>query len=122
MTCARSLKATLLCAAITLGVVTAAPGAEYAPIDCTQASNPAEREVCRNYSLGQAEARLTTLYGVITSLVAMGQRGNLVDAQREWIQRRDACGDDSACLADAYARRIQELNAALTEIASRGPF
>ena len=54
-----------------------ARAADYAPIDCGRASLPAERAICRSYSLGQAEARMATLFGVVTSLVAMGQRGDI---------------------------------------------
>jgi uncharacterized protein len=96
--------------------------AEYAPVDCSKASLPAERTICRSYPLGQAEARMATLFGVVTSLVAMGQRGDIGDAQRKWLKERDACGDDSACIARAYQSRITALSAALDAIASRGPF
>jgi hypothetical protein len=51
-----------------------ARAADYAPIDCSQVSSPAERTICRSYSLGQAKARPATLFGVVMSLVAMGQR------------------------------------------------
>ena len=32
---------------------------------------------------------MATLFGVATSLVAMGRRGDLIDTQREWLRRRD---------------------------------
>jgi uncharacterized protein len=99
-----------------------ARAADYAPIDCSKASAPAERAICRSYPLGQAEARMATMFGVVTSLVAMGQRGDIGDAQRKWLKQRDACGDDSACLARAYQSRITALSSALDAIASRGPF
>jgi uncharacterized protein len=96
--------------------------ADYAPLDCSKASSPAERTICRSYPLGQAEARMATLFGVVTSLVAMGQRGDIGDAQRKWLKERNACGDDSACIARAYQSRIAALSSALDAIASRGPF
>ena len=99
-----------------------ARAADYAPIDCGRASLPAERAICRSYPLGQAEARMATLFGVVTSLVAMGQRGDIGDAQRKWLKERNACGDDSACIARAYQSRITALSSALDAIASRGPF
>jgi uncharacterized protein len=99
-----------------------ARAADYAPIDCSKASSPAERTICRNYPLGQAEARMATLFGVVTSLVAMGQRGDIGDAQQKWLKQRDACGDDGACIARAYQSRITTLSSALDAIASRGPF
>lgn len=99
-----------------------ARAAGYAPIDCGKAASPAERAICRSYPLDQAEARMATLFGVVTSLVAMGQRGDIGDAQRQWLKQRDACGGDTACLAHAYQSRIDALSAALDTIASHGPF
>lgn len=94
----------------------------YAPLDCSKTSSPAERTICRNYNLGQQEARMATLFGVATSLVAMGQRGDIQDAQRAWLKKRDACGNDVACLTKAYDARIQDLNGVVEGIAARGPF
>ena len=99
-----------------------ARAAGYAPIDCGKASSSAERAICRSYSLGQAEARMATLFGVVKSLVAMGQRADIGDAQRTWLKERDACGDDRACIARAYQSRTAALSANLDAIASRGPF
>jgi uncharacterized protein len=99
-----------------------ARAADYAPVDCSKASSPAERTICQSYPLGQAEARMATLFGAVTSLVAMGQRGDIGDAQRKWLKERNACGDDSACISRAYQSRITALSAALDAIASRGPF
>src|ERR1700683_5545600 len=96
--------------------------ADYAPIDCGKASSSAERAICRSYSLGQAEARMATLFGIVTSLVAMGQRGDIGDAQKQWLKTRDACGGDVSCLPEAYRRRIAVLKTAMDGIASRGPF
>jgi len=94
----------------------------YAPIDCGKASSPSEHTICRNYALGQQEARLATLFGVVTSLVAMGQRGDIQDAQREWLKKRESCSADVACLAKAYDARIAILNGVVESIAKRGPF
>jgi uncharacterized protein len=99
-----------------------ARAADYAPIDCSKASSSAERTICRSYPLGQAEARMATMFGVVTSLVAMGQRGDIGDAQRKWLKERNACGGDNACIARAYQSRITALSSVLEVIASRGPF
>lgn len=100
----------------------AAHAASYAPLDCAKASTPTETAVCKSYALGQDEARLATLFGVLTSLVAMGQRGDIVDAQRRWLASRDACGSNAECLSRAYQARINELSGALDGLAKRGPF
>lgn len=94
----------------------------YAPLDCSKASSPAERTICRNYDLGQQEARTATLFAIATSLVAMGQRGDIQDAQRAWLKKRDVCGNDVSCLKKAYDARIRDLNGVIEGIASHGPF
>jgi uncharacterized protein len=96
--------------------------ASYAPLDCAKVSTAAETTVCKTYALGQDEARLATLFSVLTSLVAMGQRADIVDAQRRWISVREACGSNTECLSRAYQTRINELSQALDALAKRGPF
>lgn len=109
-------------AATAAAMSTAAFAADYAPINCAKAASPAERAICRNYALGQSDARMATLYGVAMSLVAMGERGDIGDAQRQWLKARDACGANVACLARAYDERIGQLSKVIDGIASRGPY
>ncbi len=99
-----------------------AESAPYAPIDCNKAPAAAEKTICGNYALGQDEARLATLYGLLTSLVAMGQRGDIMDAQQHWIASRNACGSDAQCLAKSYKVRIGDLSKQFDALAKRGPF
>jgi len=87
-----------------------------------EGSTAAETTVCKTYALGQDEARLATLFGVLTSLVAMGQRADLIDAQRKWISVREACASNTECLSQAYRTRINELSQTLDDLAKRGPF
>jgi uncharacterized protein len=61
--------ATTVVALSLLAASVPARAADYAPIDCSKASSPAERAICRSYPLGQAEARMATLFGVVTSLL-----------------------------------------------------
>ncbi len=100
----------------------AARAGEYAPLNCNRASSPAEQTICSSYALGQSEARVATLFSVATSLVAMGQRGDIQDAQRRWLASRDACGRNVGCLTGAYEQRIRALEGILAGIASRGPY
>lgn len=105
-----------------LGSPWPAIAADYAPLDCTKAKSAAETTICRTYALGQAEARMATLYRVATSLVAMGQRGDIGDAQVEFLKARETCRHDVACLTKAYSARIDQLNKVIAEIASHGPY
>jgi uncharacterized protein len=95
---------------------------QYAPIDCSKATSAAERTICGSYALGQAEARMATLFSIATSLVAMGQRGSIQDAQRQWLETREACGRSVTCLSKAYDARIHELDGIIAGIASHGPY
>ena len=114
--------ALLLALAATPLAPMAASAAPYAPLDCAKAASPAETAICGSYVLGQAEARMATLYSIATALVAMGQRGTIGDAQHDWIKTRDACGADTACLARAYQERIEALSGVIDDVVSRGPF
>jgi uncharacterized protein len=112
----------LLIAVVAAGLPGAAWSADYAPLDCARAQSATEIAICKSYSLGQAEARMATLYAIDMSLVAMGQRGDIGDAQREWLKTREACGADIGCLSGVYRDRINALDAVIRDIASRGPY
>lgn len=115
-------KAVFLALSMWLGGCGLAEAGDYAPLDCDKAKTASEHAICNSYRLGQDEARMATLYAVATSLVAMGQRGDLGDTQRRWLQKRDACGKNPMCLKGTYASRIGELDDVIKSIASRGPF
>ncbi|MFG1351158.1 lysozyme inhibitor LprI family protein [Xanthobacter autotrophicus] len=93
-----------------------------ASFDCASARAADEKAVCDSCDLAQLDVKMSTLYGVLTRLVAMGQRGMIQDAQRAWLAQRSTCGGDTGCLATAYKSRIGQLEAALGQIYSRGPF
>ncbi|MEI9903264.1 MAG: hypothetical protein WDN06_04300 [Asticcacaulis sp.] len=93
-----------------------------ASFDCAKARLPDEKTICAYRSLSEADVKMATLFNVDTRLVAMGERGNIQDAQAEWLKNRHACGRNVACLTRSYNRRIAELQAEFDSIASRGPF
>lgn len=105
-----------------LAVMPTARAADYAPLDCRKAGSATERTICSDYGLGQSEARLATLYQITTSLVAMGQRGQIQDDQRAFLKQRDACGANIGCIRGAYADRVAQLEAVMARIQQRGPF
>lgn len=108
-------------AVLALALFSAAPAAA-ASFACTGALKPDEAAVCAHRDLSNADVKMDTLYTTLARLVGMGQRGDLMDAQRAFLARRAACGDDLACLRSAYHGRIGELERALGALAARGPF
>lgn len=117
----RAVKIVVVLGAMLLGA-SAATAADYAPLDCAKARSPVEKTICGNYALGQAEARMATLYEWTTQLVAMGQRGAIQDGQRAFVRNREGCGPDLACLLGNYDRRIDQLQMVMASIKSKGPF
>lgn len=108
--------------AVGFAFTNSANAADYAPLNCKMASSAAERAICSDYGLGQSEARVATLYGLTTSLVAMGQRGTIQDDQRAFLKQRDACASNAACIRNVYAARDKQLEAVMSGIQQRGPF
>jgi len=107
--------------ALALLLCAAAPAAA-ASFSCSGTLKPDEAAVCAHHDLSDADVKMDTLYTTLSRLVGMGQRGDLMDAQRAFLARRAACGGDLACLRSAYHGRIGELESALGALAARGPF
>ena len=113
---------TVISLLISMVVAWPATAADYAPLDCTKARSVTEKAICGNYALGQAEARMATLYEWTTQLVAMGQRGSIQDDQRTFIREREQCKAEMACLLGMYDRRIDKLMLVMDAIKAKGPF
>lgn len=65
---------------------------------------------------------MATLYQWGTAFVGMGQRGDIQDAQREFLKQRESCGADIACLRRTYETRIGQLQRVMEQVRARGPF
>jgi len=92
---------------ILLGLFCAAPAAaqdwcEYSGL------NPAERTICNDPALQWRDAALNSLWD-------QNDGGDgLPVSQEDWLERRDSCGTDVGCIADAYDTRILRLRDVLT--------
>ncbi len=93
-----------------------------ASFDCTSAREADEITICRVRELNDMDVRMATLFDINTSLVLMGERGDMQDAQQEWLLRRHHCGADVECLRRAYRDRLDRLEEEFRQIRSRGPF
>ncbi len=96
--------------------------AHAASFNCRFARLPDERAVCADLALNDQDVRMSQLYDITRHLVAMGQRGAIMDRQVEWLRQRRACGANRVCLGRAYAGRIAELNQVMERVYSQGPF
>lgn len=112
-------------AALALAALMSGAGAlpaSAASFDCNTTRTRDERAVCVNRELSNLDVRMATLYEVLTHLVAMGQRGEIQDAQKAFLAFRATCGGRVACIRGAYQNRITQLETGLQAIYARGPF
>ena len=87
--------------------------AAAASFDCEGTDLAAdEKVICDTRALNDADVKMVTTFDILTSLLAMGNRDTLREEQSEWLKKRQACGADAACLTNAYAERMKQLNEA----------
>lgn len=93
-----------------------------ASFDCAKARAPDEKAICANMALNDKDVRMSVLYDINRHTLAMGGRGALEDAQRQWLRDRRGCGANRACLNRAYDGRLADLERSMERIYSHGPF
>ena len=102
-----------ICAKLAIFVAIASLSTTFAEagkpsFSCARASAADERAICRSPALGEADARMASLFRDIQGCTMMGGRGENIDDQRAWLARRARCGSNTACLARVYHARIAE--------------
>ncbi|HVY87548.1 MAG TPA: lysozyme inhibitor LprI family protein [Hyphomonadaceae bacterium] len=115
-------RSVVLAIAIAAGVSAPAYAGNWGAIDCAKAKSPDEKAICASTELVQLDAQMSTEYGLLKGFLAMGGRGALMDAQKDWIKARATCAADTACLTRTYNDRIAALEKEFDRIKSNGPF
>jgi len=77
-----------------------------AGFDCNKAASATEKAICRDESLSKMDGQMAALWG---TLRAKSSDPAIRQAQRQWLEKRDACGGDVACLTKTYQQRLGEL-------------
>ena len=108
-------------------MLTAGPAlAESPSFDCGKAAaGSIEALICHNDALAKLDRTLAGVYAAALKKAANERPPVLKAEQRGWIKGRNECwkSDDKArCVADAYKRRIAELQARYRLVPGRGPF
>lgn len=82
-----------------------------ASFDCDQAGTKAEKMICSNEELSDADGRLGKLYSQLEQSVE--DSNILKEDQRKWLAHRDQqleiCHQDSHCALQVYEKRIAQL-------------
>jgi uncharacterized protein len=88
--------------------------AQQPGFDCAAATTVDEITICGNAALSQLDRQLETLYVALRENLTLGNRTALRDTQRFWLQKRNACGQNTQCIANLYRGRIPQLQALLS--------
>ena len=105
-----------------LALTLVAGSASAASFNCAKARTPDEKAICGNMALNDKDVRMSVLYDINRKTLAMGGRGSLEDAQRQWLRDRRGCGANRACLNRSYDRRPGELERSMERIYRNAPF
>ncbi len=83
------------------------PHVHSAGFDCAKAKTKIEQLICANPKLSELDERVTGLYKKVLEQSPVPEDPK--EQQREWVKgSRNTC-KDAACLEDAYAHRISDL-------------
>jgi len=84
-------------------------GADAAPsFDCAKAQSTSEKAVCQSADLQWFDRQLARLYKLARDPITPNGKTLLAD-QRDFLARRDGCGDSVGCLWRAYETRLVEV-------------
>ncbi|KAF7276656.1 hypothetical protein GWI33_009987 [Rhynchophorus ferrugineus] len=96
---------------------------QAASFDCQKARLSTEKQICAVRSLNDADVKLATTYRIVLKAVPMGTRGAEQETQVQWLQQRNRCGSNSACIAKMYQNRQVHLdNIIQCRVLSQGAF
>ena len=107
------LFATMPLGVLVMTVCAILPGDAEA-IDCTKVSSFNEQTICGDKKLLLLDRDLTVVYNKFIKVFSdTGHYTYLITetkiAQQKWLQRRNACGADAACVKAAYEERLEVL-------------
>jgi uncharacterized protein YecT (DUF1311 family) len=79
-----------------------------AGFDCALAATPVEQMICGSDALAEADRTMSERYFAAHKGLRGAARQRMLDSQRKFLGRRDACGGE-ACLVGLYMARAAEL-------------
>ena len=103
-----------------LMLLTAAPHAWAAGLDCSRAEGDTQTAICAHPDLQRLDLRLSAAYGRLIGAQSQ-QRASIREAQLAWLKLRDQCGAQADCLKDKYQERLGALQNQLREVDAYKP-
>ncbi|QIE42932.1 DUF1311 domain-containing protein [Rhodobacteraceae bacterium SC52] len=74
--------------------------------DCGRASNQTEHAICASHDLWAMDRTMANIYYFFRENTSTQVSQEFLTSQRNWLSRRNACGNDTACLMERYSSRI----------------
>jgi uncharacterized protein YecT (DUF1311 family) len=85
-----------------------ADAAPRASFPCEKAVTPTEKAICASFQLAGWDRSMSAAWRAALER-APEKQAKLHGDQKEWLQKRDACGADVHCIDDLLWRRVDEL-------------
>lgn len=98
-----------LVAFLTVAAFMWAPATANPSFDCAKAKTAAEKTVCQVPDLQWSDRQLARFYTMAIKDSGYSRAG-VVQSQRAFLARRDACGTDIECLDNAYKTQFNALS------------
>lgn len=90
---------------------------QAASFDCAKAASATEHAICNNPKLDHLDIRLGDAYQTAMANLPGDQADALRTAQRDWLKKRDACQEQTACLSDSLNQREAQLQQTASQAA-----
>jgi len=77
--------------------------------DCAKAGTATEHAICGDVILGRLDAELGQTYSQIRRSMSSSSFAPIRDRQRSWMNTRNSCGQNVACIEASYRQRLADL-------------
>jgi uncharacterized protein len=104
-----------ICAALALTVAALlfAATAQAQSFSCAYSQSPAQMAICNSEDLLVLDEKLAAMVAQrMARFATLAEREALQRDQSAWMDNRNACGSDQACLQLSYGERIAQLSGA----------
>jgi len=91
-----------------LGLMTS-PAIAHPSFSCSGSLSETEAVICSDDALGRLDVDLSIAYERALEDLSKRRQESMRDDQRAWLERRNECRFDKACIRSAYTDRLDEL-------------
>lgn len=106
-----------VCFCCTFGSIISLAGVSSATsYDCASATNSTETAICDYGELSALDDIMASTYANAPAVVGWMSAEKLRTEQSSWIDERDKCGSDHACIYGSYVDRLKQITASILEL------